>query len=124
MIFRQSLPATERESHSGQEIRTLPYPPVVVKLGEKMADTALKSLDGTVHTLSDFKGKYLLIDFWSMVVAHASDRWQRNVRAGRQVWRKWNTTLYYHKSGRCTDRFMGGYSQGLLTKKLEELLKI
>ncbi|MCK7560011.1 TlpA family protein disulfide reductase [Chitinophaga sedimenti] len=31
-----------------------------------MADTELKDLAGKKHQLADFKGKYLLIDFWSI----------------------------------------------------------
>ncbi|WP_256005653.1 TlpA disulfide reductase family protein [Pedobacter deserti] len=165
----KSLPATERESHSGQEIRTLLYPPVVVKLGEKMADTALKSLDGTVHTLSDFKGKYLLIDFWSIgcgpCIAAMPELKALHERFSDQVtivsfsldekletWKKasehvkvsWtNLTdgkgmsglaarygvsgiphyIIISPDGVLIDSWVG-YSQGLLTKKLEKLLKI
>ena len=30
-----------------------------------MADTDLYDLQGNIHHLADYKGKYLLVDFWS-----------------------------------------------------------
>lgn len=61
-----ALPAAEKSSVKGKEIASYLYPPVVVKVGEKMADTELKDLAGKKYQLADFKGKYLLIDFWSI----------------------------------------------------------
>lgn len=48
------------------EINNYLYPPVVVKKGEPMVDTILKDLNGKNHMLKDYKGKYLLLDFWSV----------------------------------------------------------
>lgn len=36
-----------------------------MKEGDKMADTELFDLDGKIHHLTDFNGKYILLDFWS-----------------------------------------------------------
>ena len=40
-------------------------PSVTVKEGDEMADTDLYDLQGNIHHLADYKGKYLLVDFWS-----------------------------------------------------------
>ena len=55
----------QKASIKGQEITVNLFPPVVVKEGDKMADTELFDLDGKIHHLTDFKGKYILLDFWS-----------------------------------------------------------
>jgi len=56
----------QRESPKGREIAAYLYPPRVVKNGEPMADTALYTLEGKASSLAQFKGKYLLLDFWSI----------------------------------------------------------
>ncbi|MDC7135941.1 TlpA disulfide reductase family protein [Bacteroides zhangwenhongii] len=55
----------QKASIKGQEITVNIFPPVVVKEGDEMADTELYDLDGKIHHLTDFKGKYILLDFWS-----------------------------------------------------------
>lgn len=55
----------QKSSIKGQEITVNLFPPVVVKEGDEMADTELYDLDGKIHHLTDFKGKYILLDFWS-----------------------------------------------------------
>ncbi|WP_230584202.1 peroxiredoxin family protein, partial [Bacteroides fragilis] len=35
-----------------------------------MPDTELSNIDGNHHRLSDYKGKYLLLDFWSRSCGH------------------------------------------------------
>lgn len=62
----EALNATEKSSIPATQVYQLLYPPVTVKIGEKMADTLLNDLDGKTHHLVDYKGKYLLIDFWSI----------------------------------------------------------
>lgn len=54
-----------RNSVEGQEIALVLYPPAIVKPGEPMFDTLLKDLNGNSYHLADFKGKYILLDFWS-----------------------------------------------------------
>ncbi|UYQ94983.1 AhpC/TSA family protein [Chitinophaga horti] len=71
LLFRtkaiyHALSEQEKSSYNGAEIRNLLYPPTVVKVGEKIADTELKDLQGNTHSLAEYKGKYLLIDFWSI----------------------------------------------------------
>ncbi|MBC8051963.1 MAG: AhpC/TSA family protein [Sphingobacteriaceae bacterium] len=60
------LDKKQKESAVGQEIYTSLFPPKVVKKGEPMADKALKDLEGKQHFLADYKGKHLLLDFWSL----------------------------------------------------------
>ena len=55
----------QKTSITGQEITVNLFPPTVVKEGDKMADTELFDLDGKIHHLTDFNGKYILLDFWS-----------------------------------------------------------
>jgi len=60
------LTKPQKESELGREIQTYLYPPKVVKAGDRIADTKLYDLQGKTHSLSDFKGKYILLDFWSI----------------------------------------------------------
>lgn len=55
----------QKSSIQGQEITVNLFPPTVVKEGDDMADTDLFDLNGKLHRLADFKGKYILLDFWS-----------------------------------------------------------
>lgn len=55
----------QKASIEGQEVRVNLFPPKTVKEGDDMADTDLFDLDGKMHHLADFKGKYMLLDFWS-----------------------------------------------------------
>ena len=55
----------QKSSIKGQEITVNLFPPVVVKEGDEMADTELYDLDGKIHHLTDFNGKYILLDFCS-----------------------------------------------------------
>lgn len=55
----------QKGSVTGQEITVYLFPPVIVKEGDDMADTDLFDLEGKTHHLTDYKGKYILLDFWS-----------------------------------------------------------
>ena len=55
----------QKSSMQGQEITVNLFPPTVVKEGDDMADTDLFDLNGKLHHLTDFKGNYILLDFWS-----------------------------------------------------------
>lgn len=59
------LPGNLKSSVSGQEISLILYPPKQIKPGDLMADTLLSNIDGKSYHLADFKGKYILLDFWS-----------------------------------------------------------
>jgi thiol-disulfide isomerase/thioredoxin len=60
------LNSTQKASYYGREIQVTLFPPVIIKSGEVVPNEALTDLEGNKHYLSDYKGKYLLIDFWSM----------------------------------------------------------
>lgn len=55
----------QRQTPQALDIQTLLAPPETVSLQEKAADGDLFDLQGQIHHLSDFKGKSVLIDFWS-----------------------------------------------------------
>lgn len=55
----------QRQTPEALDIQTLLAPPETVSLQENAADGDLFDLQGEVHHLSDFKGKSVLIDFWS-----------------------------------------------------------
>lgn len=60
------LKTEQKKETSALEINNYLYPPVVVKKGEPMVDAVLQDLNGKDHMLKDYKGKYLLLDFWSV----------------------------------------------------------
>ena len=60
-----SLPESWKQSAVGKDVRTALFPPEVAEAGKPLADGDLYDLQGGVHHLSDFKGKYILLDLWS-----------------------------------------------------------
>jgi thiol-disulfide isomerase/thioredoxin len=61
----QGLNPDLKNSTHGEMIALTLFPPKVVKVGEPMYDTLLTDLNGKPHYLADFKGKFILLDFWS-----------------------------------------------------------
>lgn len=61
----ESLPAEIKQSVKGMEIRANLYPPQKVNDGDECPDADMYDLEGNVHRLSEHKGKYILLDFWS-----------------------------------------------------------
>lgn len=59
------LTEEQKQTELGKSITTLLYPPTVVELGDEAADADLFDLNGKVHHLADYRGKYVLLDFWS-----------------------------------------------------------
>ena len=55
----------QRETPEALDIRAYLFPAQTVATQEQAADGDLFDLQGNVHRLSDFKGKAVLIDFWS-----------------------------------------------------------
>ena len=55
----------QRQSRLGEEITSLLSISSTVQEGDKIADVELKDIKGNIHHLSDYKGKYILLDFWS-----------------------------------------------------------
>ena len=48
-----------------ERIKTFLYPPKTVEIGDDYADGAMFDLEGNPHSLSEFAGKWILLDFWS-----------------------------------------------------------
>lgn len=55
----------QRQSRLGEEITSLLSISSTVQEGDKIVDAELKDIEGNIHHLSDYKGKYILLDFWS-----------------------------------------------------------
>jgi len=49
----------------GARITSNLFPPTTVGVGDDMADSVFFDINGNTKRLSDFSGKYLLLDFWS-----------------------------------------------------------
>lgn len=41
------------------------YPAIAVEVGDEMADGELYDVQGRIHNIAEFKGRYILLDFWS-----------------------------------------------------------
>ena len=66
LALYEKLPQQQRETSRGRSIRLNLFPPPVAQPGDEMADADLLDTLGRVHRLADYKGKYLLLDFWSI----------------------------------------------------------
>ena len=60
----ERLTPEQRELPDAQTIKFDLFPPEKVGVGDAMADATLKAFDGSMHTLSDYLGKYIILDFW------------------------------------------------------------
>ena len=60
------LPEAMKQTSDAQLVYQFLYPEAVVAIGDEMVDGDLYDTKGTVHRLSEFKGKYILLDFWSL----------------------------------------------------------
>lgn len=59
------LDAAQKETFEGKSVYLALNPPTVVKAGEEAVDADMYDLEGKVHRLAEFRGKYILLDFWS-----------------------------------------------------------
>lgn len=55
----------QKASVEGQNVAVNLFPPDVLKEGDAMVDADLYDLEGKIHHLADFKGRHILLDFWS-----------------------------------------------------------
>lgn len=55
----------QKKSDAGKTAYLALNPPVVAKVGDNAPDGDIYDLDGNIHHISDFKGKFVLLDFWS-----------------------------------------------------------
>ena len=56
----------DRATEEGQLITVYLNLPEVVNVGDQMVDGDLYDVKGNLHHLSEFKGKYIMLDFWSL----------------------------------------------------------
>lgn len=63
--FYASLPDSLKNTDLGGKISSalLPFAPALI--GKPAIDQPMAGIDGRTHTLAQYKGKYLLIDFWA-----------------------------------------------------------
>ena len=61
----QSLPEEMKQTKQGLEIYANLYPPKQAMNGDDFPDADFYDLDGNLHHIADYKGKYILLDFWS-----------------------------------------------------------
>jgi thiol-disulfide isomerase/thioredoxin len=60
------VPPAESEGTDPLDLGTLPLRPVVsLAIGDEVPDFAFRTVDGVEHSLSDFRGKYVLLDAWA-----------------------------------------------------------
>ena len=60
------LSDVQKQSLYGKSITDHFSPPKELNIGDQMADYPLHDQNGNTYKLSDFKGTYLLLDFWSV----------------------------------------------------------
>ena len=59
------LPEDLKQSREARIARQYLYPSGTVEVGDPMADADLYDIEGRTHRLAEFKGKYILLDFWT-----------------------------------------------------------
>ena len=64
-LLYDRMSEADKSTELGKEITGYINLPELVNVGEDMVDGDLYDLDGKVRHLSEFKGKYILLDFWS-----------------------------------------------------------
>ncbi len=62
----EMIPKVKLESELGEFIELNINPPRVVGVGDQMVDGELFDVEGRSRSLSEFKGRYILLDFWSV----------------------------------------------------------
>lgn len=60
------IPEAERQTVNGQAITKYLFPLPTVEVGDQMVDGDLYDMEGKLRHLSEFKGRYILLDFWSL----------------------------------------------------------
>jgi thiol-disulfide isomerase/thioredoxin len=61
----ERLTPEQKELPAAQTIKFNLFPPEKVGIGDAMADAQLKAFDGSTHKLSDYLGRYIILDFWA-----------------------------------------------------------
>lgn len=61
----ESFSEEQKKSEQGQVISNLIYPIKILTIGDTVPEGELYDTSGVKHPISEFKGKYILLDFWS-----------------------------------------------------------
>ena len=61
----EKLSDSQKQSLLGKDMYAKINPPEQARVGEAFPDADLYDLQGNLHHISEFKGKYILLDFWS-----------------------------------------------------------
>lgn len=61
----QNLNDADKNSRQGVIANAILYPPVKLKVGDIIPDEEFIDIDGNRHSLSELRGKWVLLDFWS-----------------------------------------------------------
>ena len=93
-LYSRLSPA-DLESEFGQVISASLNPQKVVKVGDAMADGDLYDVDGNLHHLAEFTGKFILLDFWSLGCGPC----MQSVPEGNEVARKYSDKLAFVRVG-------------------------
>ena len=60
------MPVEWQKTENGELIESYAFPAPIVEKGDDMVDGLLYDVDEKVHHLSELKGRYILLDFWSV----------------------------------------------------------
>ena len=61
----QNINDTDKNSRQGVIANAILYPPAKLKVGDIVPDDEFIDIDGNRHSLSELRGKWILLDFWS-----------------------------------------------------------
>lgn len=60
-----ALTPEQQASAAGETLRDALWPVVALAAGDRLPEDPLRDLEGAEHRMSDFRGRYVLLDFWS-----------------------------------------------------------
>lgn len=60
-----NLTDEQKKNEKIEGIEFLLFPPKTIEIGDKFMDAAMQDVEGKVHHLADYSGKYRLLDFWA-----------------------------------------------------------
>lgn len=60
-----ALTPEQQASAAGETFRNALWPVVALVEGDRLPEDPLRDLEGEEHRMSDFRGRYVLLDFWS-----------------------------------------------------------
>ena len=60
-----AIPEDMKQDPKAMELHAFLFPPKQAKIGDDYPDADFYDLQGNLHHISEFKGKYILLDFWS-----------------------------------------------------------